>query len=262
MFRNNTFILFCLGLLLLVTNAKAQTGCGRLYVDSAVTTSGNGSSWATAFKTVTQALDSANSGSCSSREIWVAKGTYYPMASTNLIASSRDSSFRILRNGIKIYGGFAGGETTLSARNIGGNPTILSGDIGVAGDSTDNCYHVVTVVSNNTIDTATCLNGFTVVRGNATNGNLAALTIAGQTVYSNAGGGIIIYKSSPAVSHCIFSYNYAQSGGGMANTNGASPAITKCVFTYNRGGSSGGAVANSFFCCCYNDQLHFCIQPE
>ena len=239
MLKINWFCRFlCLGFLLLATITNAQTaGCGRLYVDSAVTTSGNGSSWATAFKTVSQALDSANSGTCSSREIWVRKGTYYPMAGLTTIASSSDSSFRILRNGIKLYGGFAGTETVLSARSVAMNPTILSGSLGGNGNS----YHVITVVSNNTIDNSTCIDGFIVKEGNASD-DIGAILIAGQTIYRNSGGGVINFKSSPIITHCTFSYNYAKAGGGIVNLQ-SSPVISNCVFTDNTS-NNGGAINN------------------
>ena len=242
MLRNNRFFcLLYLGLLLLATTTKAQTtGCGRLFVDSAVTTSGNGNSWATAFKTVTQALDSVNSGSCSSREIWVAKGTYYPMAGLTTIASSPDSSFRILRNGIKIYGGFAGTETVLSARVVANNPTILSGS--------NNSYHVGTVVSNGTIDTNTRLDGFTVRDGYAR--TTSTFTIEGKVINRFGGGGIYITSSSPAIANCTFALNTASHGGGMYN-NASSPSITGCTFSSNVStatafpGAYGGGMCNT-----------------
>ena len=248
MFRNIPFFVFLyVGFLLLAAPAKAQvTGCGRLYVDSAVTTSGNGSSWATAFKTVTQALDSANNGTCTSREIWVRKGTYRPMVSTTLVASSRDSSFRILRNGIKLYGGFAGTETTLIARNIVTNPTILSGDIGVTGDTTDNSYHVVTVVANIIngvyIDTNTRLDGFAIKGGNARGtGNLLLM---GKFLDRSAGGGMYTSSSSPTITNCSFYFNTGIFGGGIFNET-SSPVITNCTFSSNTGFDGGGGMYNT-----------------
>ncbi len=51
----------------------------------------------------------------------------------------------MLKNNVKIYGGFTGTETLLSQRNIVTNVVTLSGDIGTAGVTTDNCYHVVII---------------------------------------------------------------------------------------------------------------------
>ena len=236
--NNNSVWLLCLSLFLWVVPAQAQTtGCSRLYVDSSIVTSGNGSSWATAFKTLTLALDNANSGSCTSREIWVAKGTYRPMASATVVASNRDSSFRVLQNGIKLYGGFAGTETVLSARNVAANPTVLSGDIGIANDSTDNCYHVVTVVSSSTIDTNTRIDGFTIRKGNAN--VFGTFYTTGKFLNQSNGGGVYNSYSSPAILNCTFVSGNAIGGGGVYNESSAAE-LTGCTFTANTGTAGGG----------------------
>ncbi len=54
---------------------------------------------------------------------WIAGGTYKPHT------SSKDSSFYIYNRRIDLYGGFAGTETSISERNISGNPTVLSGAV-------------------------------------------------------------------------------------------------------------------------------------
>ena len=254
MSANKGFVWLFLVLLLWASGAQAQTGCSRLYVDSAATTSGNGSSWATAFKTVTQALDSANNGTCSSREIWVAKGTYYPMSGLTTIATSSDSSFRILHNGIKLYGGFAGTEAILSARNVGTNPTVLSGNLGSGNKSN----HVVTVVSSgsNNIDSNTRVDGFTIRDGNASDSSISYVT--GRAIRGSNGGGVYVKFSSPTIANCNISYNtlsaslsgvgLSNCGGGMYNDS-SSLYITNCTFSYNYGGISGGGIFNRYSAC-------------
>ena len=93
--------------------------------------------WATAYTDLQAALAAAASGD----EIWVAAGTYQPTATAD-----RTISFA-MKNGVAVYGGFDGTETTRSERDPVANVTILSGDIGTPGVSNDNSYHVVTAAA-------------------------------------------------------------------------------------------------------------------
>ncbi|MFA6151254.1 MAG: choice-of-anchor Q domain-containing protein [Chitinophagaceae bacterium] len=223
-----------------------------IYVDSSVASSGAGTSWATAYKTVTEALNVANAtpATCAI-EIWVKKGTYYPHP------SARDSSFRIARNNIKLYGGFAGGESTLSARSVSTNPTILSGNLGTVTDSTDNSYHVLTIIARAPsllIDTNTIVDGFTITGGN---GYLmsGSYTYAGVTMNRQDGGGILINgvgsgnKCSPLINNCIITRNSANFGGGMyiaaMSTGSTSPILRNTSFITNRANNNGGGVFNN-----------------
>src|SRR4029078_12734074 len=72
-------------------------------------------------------------GAPSGTQVWIAAGTYKP-------GNTRDATFTL--NNISLYGGFAGGETQVSQRDLVSNETILSGEIGTPGPD-DNCYHVV-----------------------------------------------------------------------------------------------------------------------
>jgi len=168
----------------------------------------NGSSWDNAYTSLQSALSAAVAGS--GDQIWVAAGTYSPGGAT--------SSTFALKNGVALYGGFAGGETTLPERNIAANVTILSGN--------NVCYHVVT--GSNTDNTAV-LDGFTVTLGNAW----------------TDGGGMYNFKGSPTVANVIFSQNTAQygKGGGMYNYNG-SPIVMNVTFSQNHAAHSGGGMYN------------------
>ena len=103
------------------------------YVNTSATGLNTGLSWNDAFTQLQPALQLAGSGD----EIWIAKGTYRPTSSTDRTISFEPKS------GVKLYGGFAGGETLLGQRDWVVNETVLSGDIGVMGISTDNTYNVV-----------------------------------------------------------------------------------------------------------------------
>ncbi|MBW2456189.1 MAG: hypothetical protein JRI68_16845 [Deltaproteobacteria bacterium] len=125
-------------------------GC-VVYVDGDSGSDGaTGLSWSSAKATVNAALDVAETTGC---PVWVAAGEYHPSAGTDRTASIT------LRANIALYGGFAGTETSLDDRNINANETVLSGDLGTAGDHSDNSYHVVVGAEGARLD------GFTVTAG-------------------------------------------------------------------------------------------------
>src|SRR5690606_15163817 len=87
----------------------------------------SGQSWDQAFSTLTKAISTASAGS----EIWVARGVYKP--GTGVSASETFT----LKEGVKIYGGFAGNESSLAYRtDWKANASIL--------DGSNKSYHVVT----------------------------------------------------------------------------------------------------------------------
>ncbi len=217
----------------------------NLYVNTAATGNNTGESWANAFTDLNRALYVANNGLCPNvTEIWVAGGTYKPITDAMIgmnPGNPRDKTF-LINTGIKIYGGFAGGETQLSQRDWNANVTTLSGDIGTVGNDADNCYHVVTM---NHLPSTALLDGFTVTGGNA---NGSAGQSLGGGIYNNGGGNN--NSSNPAISHCVFTGNKASSGGAIFNNGGnggtCSPAVSNCSFVNNSAGNgSGGAVYNS-----------------
>jgi len=186
-------------------------------VRSTASGANNGTSWVNAFTSLQSALTAAVSGD----EIWVAAGTYKPTATAD-----RTMSFA-LKNGVGVYGGFAGTETMRSQRNPTANITILSGDIGTVGVGTDNSYHVVT--SDSTVTATGILDGFTVTGGQAD----------GATDPIDRGGGVYINLGSPAFVRCIFSNNYAGNRGGGVRVAAGSPSFTNCTFQGNFAQSAG-----------------------
>ena len=113
--------------------------------------------------TVYSDLQTALAVAISGDQLWVAAGTYKPTTGTD-----RTISFQ-LKDGVELYGGFAGNETELSQRKWRVNTTILSGDIGVAEDNTDNSIHVISSVGTieSPISSSTILDGFIVEKGYA-----------------------------------------------------------------------------------------------
>ncbi len=191
-----------------------------VYVDSTADGAGDGSTWADAFTNLSVALVHVESGD----QVWVAKGSYRP-------GSGRADTFQ-LKDGVGVYGGFAGFEDpfsfTLNQRNIVVNETILEGEIGAPGPS-DNVFHVVTASN---VARSAVLDGFTVARGNG-----SGLSLMRQDV----GGGMLILNASPVIGHCLFRDAQAGSRGGAVHIAGGSPYFAHCRFVGNRTTVTQGA---------------------
>ena len=86
-----------------------------LYVDADAAGANDGSAWADAFIDLQAALAAAVQG----QEIWVAEGLYKPGTvadSANVTDVERGQVFQ-LKNGVSLYGGFAGTETSRDQRD-------------------------------------------------------------------------------------------------------------------------------------------------
>lgn len=124
--------------LLTIYYAAECTESGVLYVDKNASGLQDGSSWSNAYRSFEQALDRA--AHCEDiNEIWIAEGIYSPYYDV-----PRSKAFSI-RPGLEIYGGFAGTENSIEERIYGIYPTVLSGDIGLPGDHSDNLYNVLLI---------------------------------------------------------------------------------------------------------------------
>jgi hypothetical protein len=200
---------------------KCPTG-NVLYVNDDATGTNDGSSWTDAFTDLQSALNSTCFGVT---EIWVAAGTYKPTNGTD-----RNISF-VMKNGVGIYGGFNGTEALLSQRNWTTNVTTLSGDIGTAGNNSDNSYHVI-FNNNNGLTNTAVLDGFTITGGNA-NGSFP----------NERGGGVLNLSSSPSLANCSISDNEAGRGGGIFSNSPLS--LTDCTISGNYASAFGGGVFTS-----------------
>jgi hypothetical protein len=108
-----------------------------LYVDDSSTGKLNGSSWAEAMHSLPIALQVA--GCRSPDSIFVAEGSYLP----NFL-DDRELAFSI-PDSISVFGGFSSGGSDFGSRDPSIFSTILSGDIGIEADSSDNVYHVLKI---------------------------------------------------------------------------------------------------------------------
>jgi hypothetical protein len=211
--------------------------------------SGSGASWADASGDLL-AMINASSG-LGTDEVWVAAGTYNP-------GTARTDTFS-LKSGVQVFGGFDGTETMLGQRDVEGNLTILSGEIGDTQDPTDNSYHVVTA---NAVSAQpeTRLDGFTIrdgfddstgsgagirVSGSASSPRIANCTIENNTAATlNGGQGGGVYSNSldgqPQFENCLFRDNQARiRGAGLYIERAILLTMTGCVFENNSTTANG-----------------------
>ncbi len=199
------------------------------------------------------------------QEFWIAKGIYYPDKDV-------DSSFRILANNTKLYGGFQITDSTLEQRTPLKNKTIFSGDI-LQNDSSkyyinsnllnaaerkDNCNHVVTIISKviNKMDRSVVLDGLVILGGNARHNitQTKKISLYNIALDRDIGGGIYIHGGdacSPTIRNCEFVNNSAQdSGGGYAfiNSYNNNIVISGCIFYNNFANGGAGIYCSSTSC--------------
>jgi len=213
---------------------QAQT---RYYVNLAAPGADNGSSWADAFTDLQSALSVAQSGD----SVWIAQGTYYPTGSTNRMISFEP------RSGVRIFGGFSGTENNLSQRDWDTHRTILSGDIGVSGDSTDNTNNIMAFGA---VEEGTLLDGLTFQGGYSDASviyDIYQREGCGGALYVNAGD----EEAYLVVQNCRFERNFARLKGGAvfvrASEDGSiAPQFLHCVFEYNSGNDGVAVYCNGF----------------
>ena len=235
----NKFVSIMLSLFLIFSFSGIGTGIGSVAAQSTIIYvqqggSSNGTSWENAFGTLQEALDTAQAG----QQIWVAKGVYYPTknpAGNENPTDPRTVTFQ-MKNGVAIYGGFAGdegAEFNLGARDFWVNETVLSGNFNKTESTNDNSYQVIRNVDVN-LDRTAVLDGFTISEGQAD------FSLAEERV----GAGMYNDNSNPTLSNLIFTDNLAnRQGGGMYNKN-SSPLLMNVTFQSNRSFISGGGMHN------------------
>jgi hypothetical protein len=201
-----------------------------LYVNTAATGLGNGTSWVDAYKNLQDALANTCSGVT---QIWVAKGTYFPDEGGGKTNNDRTAAFA-MKNNLVIYGGFTGNETNVNQRNWRLNETILSGDInkndGAGFSNYDgNSIHVFLNYQNG-LDNTAVLNGFTIQGGYASS----------EAINGNNGAGMYNRDVSPVITNCTFTKNKAGSSGGGIYYSRGSVVVNNCRFVNNYAGYGAG----------------------
>ena len=215
---------------------------GTVYVMPTASGDESGSSWANATDDIQAAIDALGT-----TEVWVAAGTYY----------APDSSGFTPKDGVNVYGGFEGTESTLSERERSDldsdgvistweytNQTILSGDIDHAtntdnysswpdnvGTSMDNnANHVIYQLANFGSETTW---GGLVIQGGAANEGSAP---------DNQGGGVYGRQNFNLVNSYVRYSTAADLGGGFY---GYRTLIAYSRTAYNRSLNKGGGIYNN-----------------
>lgn len=202
------------------------------YVKEVASGTGDGSSWENASDNLQAMINSA----CV-EQVWVAAGTYRPDRVVELFGyvplTSIFKSF-LLRNNVKVYGGFTGTETSLDQRNWFTNETILSGDINTLGSADDDVMHVV--LSAGAVGQAE-LNGFTVTKGTTRNlEDTPTITINEQSFNTTDGAGIYTANSSPMLKNLTISGNSSTwNGAALCISAGSVPGLYNLRILNNTG---------------------------
>ncbi len=205
----------------MLSAAFASTGAARaqvLFVDRDATGAGSGASWADAVTDLQAGITAALASGA--RQVWVAEGSY-PTTSPGGPASATFT----LHDGLGLYGGFAGTETSFPQRDVAAHPTILTGDDD--GDDqpnwiqhSNNSSHVVTADG---VGRTAVLDGFT-VRGGYASGGFGG---------GGFGGGLHALSGAPTVARCTFTDNYATSAGGVLVGGAEGASFVDCTFSAN-----------------------------
>lgn len=220
-------------LLLVATSNFAQQ---IIYVKADAQGTGSGLNWENAIQNLQTALSQASYGT----EIRIAYGTYRPTNGVN-----RDATFYI-SNGFRLRGGFAGEGPSPDTQNPDIYPAILSGDIGIPDDSSDNSYSVMT--SSGGMDESTLLEGLIIVDGSANSDNPNHVWFSPQ----KSGGGLYIGTGAVndlKVIRCQFRRNIAAGDGAhifVWQPNGQSNMrVENCQFEDGIGGGAFRFFGNS-----------------
>ena len=201
-----------------------------VYVDKAQGGPEDGTSWATAYDTIQEGIDSAVAlGAGAANAVWVKAGNYNENRTEAWGNPASVAGSLVLKANVKVYGGFDGTETLLSQRGVRRAITTIDGSTARGGSA---AYHVVVCGNQASSVDGALLDGFDIVGGNAAG-------VAGD-YHTYRGGGIYVWRSSPTIANCTIHGNTAAvSGGGASNESwidGGDPAngrYENCVFWNN-----------------------------
>jgi predicted outer membrane repeat protein len=218
--------LFLLALLLLAS--AFPTSARVRYVKLGATGLNNGTSWANAFNSFDSVCTYVRD-TLIPDTFWVANGIY------------KTHSYSMRNNGLKIYGGFSGTETSLSQRNWSGFQTVLDGDLGSPGVATDNAQGILAISA----DTGNVNFNAPKYPNMRLDGFKISNSYAGAGVYYEYGS-----LDTVELSNCLFTqhisssygaFSYRCTRGNQARSNSIC-YLTNCRFENNSSSKHGGAI--------------------
>jgi len=202
------------------------------FVDLDATGTADGRSWANALSHPQNGIDMAVPGD----EVWVAGGTY---ASMDTVGSM---PVLAMKNGVDIFGGFEGSETTLSERDLSSNTTVLDGEYLV-----DN---VVVGASSARLDGFVITGGYSETSSGAgmLNDGVSGLMVInsvfiGNETTTDEGGGMHNNSAEIEIGNCVFTANSALRGGGI-NFRRSTAFIVNTTVVGNTASDQGGGIYN------------------
>ena len=221
------------------------------YVKPTATGTGDGSSWDNASGDLQKMIDELadNNVSQQAGEVWVAAGTYKPQS--QLISGMNYSASFRMRDGISVYGGFAGNETSKQERAKGTMPwdfknvTVLeaayyesklawTNSKWTVGSDSRHVVWFAPMSGESDFTRITTLDGVT-VQGGYAQGNTGL-----DDFKTDCGGGVYMDGANTYLTNCIVRENYATgNGGGVYLKNGR---VQTSLIYNNNADADGGAV--------------------
>lgn len=254
------------------------------YVKSVATGTGDGSSWENASGNLQNMIDelAKNNPQNLPGEVWVAAGTYVPQV--QVISGTTYSASFLMRDGISVYGGFAGDESSKQEREVGKMPwnfvnkTILEGSYYEHSKTSWNeSNHKWTLTSDSRhvvffsplpsegksgFGKSTILNGVTIRGGYAQGGEGVAdfMTDRGAGVYmginatlekcivtenSSTGNGGAVYMYGGRVMNSLIYNNNADGDGGAVYVDNAGIVLASMLTNNSANNGSGAYLAHT-----------------
>lgn len=219
------------------------------YVRKDGSDSNDGTTWEKAYKSVQKAINALAANPEMPGEVWVAAGTYEP---TELIdGSGSPASFRMY-DGISVYGGFAGTESSKEERAKGAMPwqfeneTILRGNTFNGENTWNETDNKWTLSSASThvlwfapLPGDAEFNKTTVVEGVTIEGGQAKLVDA-LNFSGDRGAGVYMQGANVYLVNSVVANNVAQSVGGGIYMKGG--RVQGCLVFNNSSDSDGGGI--------------------